>query len=148
MEVSLKSLLPEWVTTAETQAVMILGVCCVGAWITFKCLMQVIVKIFTVLVTFITQCFQIVFSILWPLFAVVALTITMPSVRKVVLQEFLPKQCRLMSTLKSCFATGQQIKTLTSRQKKQEFVVTIQQKKTIKPISCRFQQLPFIWRKI
>lgn len=37
-----QSLLPQWIMDAETQAVIIAGLCCVGAWVIFQWMIQVI----------------------------------------------------------------------------------------------------------
>ncbi|KAF2899372.1 hypothetical protein ILUMI_06815, partial [Ignelater luminosus] len=36
------SFLPQWIMDAETQAVIIAGLCCVGAWVIFQWMIQVI----------------------------------------------------------------------------------------------------------
>lgn len=35
------SVLPHWILDVETQAIIIAGLCCVGAWVIFKWVVQV-----------------------------------------------------------------------------------------------------------
>ncbi|KAF5280561.1 hypothetical protein FQR65_LT00312 [Abscondita terminalis] len=75
------TLLPVSLLDAETQAIIIAGLCSVGAWVIFKWIIQLI------------------FSVLWPLFAIIGVMIIMPSFRKTLTYDILPKQIRVMKCI-------------------------------------------------
>ncbi|GJQ71162.1 hypothetical protein Trydic_g1063 [Trypoxylus dichotomus] len=72
-EEGLAAALASWATNAEIQALFLVGCTCVGAWVLFKWIMQ------------------IVFSTLWPFFVVVLILMLMPHWRKTMVKDVVPK---------------------------------------------------------
>ncbi|KAK9752471.1 hypothetical protein QE152_g4214 [Popillia japonica] len=85
-EDNLGNVLFEWATNSEFQAIFLVGCTCVGIWVLIKWIMQ------------------LVFSVLWPFFLVVAILIVMPGWRRIVVKDVLPKHIETIKSFTHKFA--------------------------------------------
>ncbi|CAH0551380.1 unnamed protein product [Brassicogethes aeneus] len=71
-------MIPPFLLNCETQAIILAGLCGVGAWVIFSWILQVIL------------------SILWPFFLFAAVLLAMPTWRRTLAQETLPRQLQIL----------------------------------------------------